>query len=321
MSKEDSKIYQVTRVKANEVNLLTNSVLDQIIASPDEQAMLGILKDHGYDTKGSSDSIVKSETNKLWKFISELGLKKSDLSTMLVENDFHNLKVEIKGAYKNVDVSNLYQRYGLVDIEKIKQAVAEKKFSILPDYMQKYAEEAFDVLFKTGDGQLADSIIDKGSLKAMNTFAEKSDLKLLKEYASLRTAIADIKIAIRGVRAGKPKDFFEKYMQETDVISVSSLAHAASITEDEIYSYLEITDFKDAIDMIKNDLTLFEVWCDNKLIDTIKKEKFNSFTLSPVIAYIIARQIEIKNVGILLVAKRNDFSEEEITKRMRDMYV
>lgn len=321
MSRETDTVYQVTRIKANEVNLLDNKVIDQLMESKTEDAMKRILKDHGYNVDDDNTDILTNEEEKMWQFINELGIDMKDFSTLIVERDFHNLKVEIKSAYTDTEVSDLYQKYGLIDIKTIQDAVKEKDFSILPEYIQEYAREAFDILFKTGDGQIADSIIDKGALSAMHYFSKKSDLQILKEYASLKTAIANIKIAIRGTRTNKDRAFFERFMQETDLLNVSSLIKASIIGEDEIYSYLEITDFKDGIDLIKTDFASFERWCDNKLIETIKKEKYNSFTLSPVVAYIIAKQMEIKNVGILLIAKRNEFSNEEISKRMRDMYV
>ena len=84
---------------------------------------------------------------------------------------------------------------------------------------------------------------------------------------------------------------------------------------------METTDFKEAVDAIKTDFAVFECWCDNQIINAIRKEKYTPMTISPIIAYILARENEIKTVRILTVAKRNDLKPEEVKKRMRDMYV
>lgn len=322
MPKQKDYVYAVTRVRAKEVGLLDSGTIHQLVEAKDVDSMMRVLSDKGWDTKeNATEDIVSSQTDKLWELIEELKIDKDELKALMVEKDFHNLKATIKGAYAEVEVEDLYQKYGSVDIEDIKKAVKEKDFSILPQYMSEYAQQAFDVLFKTGDGQLCDSILDKAALDAMTKFASQSNLDLLKSYTSLKSAISNIKIAIRGNRTGKSRKFFERYLSKTNDLNVSSLIDVATKSEEDIYSYLSTTKFKDAIEVLKKDFATFETWCDNKIVEQIRKEKYNSFTLSPIIAYIIARQMEIKNIGILIVAKRNGFSPEEINKRMRDMYV
>ena len=88
-----------------------------------------------------------------------------------------------------------------------------------------------------------------------------------------------------------------------------------------VYSYLETTVFKEVLDLIMEDFTAFEVWADNQIIKMIKKEKYTTTTITPIVAYILARENEIKVARILLVAKQNNLPVEEIKKRMRDMYV
>ena len=65
----------------------------------------------------------------------------------------------------------------------------------------------------------------------------------------------------------------------------------------------------------------FERWCDNRIIQTISPQKYNAFTIGPVIAYVIARQNEIKTVRIILSGKLNDLPDDSIRERVREMYV
>ncbi len=45
------------------------------------------------------------------------------------------------------------------------------------------------------------------------------------------------------------------------------------------------------------------------------------FTIGPVIAYVIARQNEIKTVRIILSGKQNELPDDSIRERVREMYV
>ena len=50
-------------------------------------------------------------------------------------------------------------------------------------------------------------------------------------------------------------------------------------------------------------------------------QKYNAFSVGPVIAYVIARQNEIKTVRIILTGKQNDLPDDSIRERVREMYV
>ena len=57
------------------------------------------------------------------------------------------------------------------------------------------------------------------------------------------------------------------------------------------------------------------------MTNAMKPQKWEPFGIGPVVAYIIARQNEIKAVRMILSAKINDLSEDMIKERLRDMYV
>ncbi|MEG1145790.1 MAG: V-type ATPase subunit, partial [Clostridium sp.] len=65
----------------------------------------------------------------------------------------------------------------------------------------------------------------------------------------------------------------------------------------------------------------FERWCDNLIMNRIKPQKYNSFTVSPLAAYILARENEIKCVRILLSGKLNNLPDNSLRERLREMYV
>ena len=88
-----------------------------------------------------------------------------------------------------------------------------------------------------------------------------------------------------------------------------------------IYQYLSLTVYSDAVSALKESPSAFERWSDNLIIKHISPQKYNPFTISPLAAYILARENEIKTVRILLSGKRNDISDDSIRERLREMYV
>ena len=53
----------------------------------------------------------------------------------------------------------------------------------------------------------------------------------------------------------------------------------------------------------------------------MKPQKYNPFSVGPLVAYALARENEIKTVRIILSGKRTGMPEASIRERVREMYV
>ena len=199
--------------------------------------------------------------------------------------------------------------------------VQNKEFDKLPGNMPATAREAFDTLLHTRDGQLCDLIIDHATLEAMLEAGEKSGEKIIEEYAQTAVAIADIKIAVRSQKTGKNAEFMKKAMVNCSEINVDQLTQAALAGAEEIAQYLEGTSYREGADALRISPSAFERWCDNKMTDSMRSQKYESFSVGPLLAYLLARQYEITTVRIILTGKQNEFPDEAIRERIREMYV
>ena len=171
------------------------------------------------------------------------------------------------------------------------------------------------------DSQLCDIILDKAALDTIYHKGKESNNELLAQYSEIKVAVANINIAIRSLKTGKSKEFLEQALVECDSLDIQKLSKAALEDIDRIYEYLDTTVYKDAVKAIQASPSSFERWCDNLIIENIKPQKYNPFTLSPLVAYILARENEIKTVRIILSGKRNDIADDSIRERLRGMYV
>lgn len=320
---ENMHIYAVARIRSRELDLLGESVISQLAACNKYEECMKILFDKGWGTSGAetADELLAAELDKTWGLIEELVEDMSIFDTLLYENDYHNLKAAIKQVYLNADMPDIYFPRGTVKREIIYNAVKEHDFSTLDKKMGKCAEEAYQVLMHTGDSQLCDVIIDKAALEAIYQGAAGSRNEILLDYAELKVAQADIKIALRCSRTGKSIEFMERAIAECVSLDINQLIASAADGENAILEYLQTTVYEDVIKAIKASPAAFEIWFDNLLMKHIKPQKYNPFTMSPLAAYILARENEIKTVRIILLGKLNRLSDDSIRERLRDMYV
>ena len=67
--------------------------------------------------------------------------------------------------------------------------------------------------------------------------------------------------------------------------------------------------------------TKFERIADDMKLKYVKDAKYVSFGIEPLIGYLIAKEMEIKNLRIILTGKVTEVPVEKISERLRDTYV
>ena len=315
--------YAVSRIRMKETKLLTRKDIDRLIAQQDYPSVITALAEFGYNcekTKDSSD-ILAEELEKLWSLMEELVEDMSVFDVFRIQNDYHNLKVSVKAVYSDKTVSSMLISGGTIEGEIIYQCVKNRDYKVLPEILAQTAQKALNIILKTGDGQLCDTVIDKASLDALADIRGNSLYEVLKDYAELYIASANIKIAVRGSKLNKNLEFFRQALAECLTLNKELLAKSAAKGFDEVCAYLSKTKYKDALDYMKTSVASFEKWCDDLLIKDMKKQKSDPFTIGPLVAYIIAKQNEIKAIRLILIAKLNRLDDSKINERIREMYV
>ena len=228
-----------------------------------------------------------------------------DAVSVCTSNDSH-AEITIRALKKGLDV--LCEKPMATRLEDAK-AMAEA------------AREAYEALPHTRDGQLCDVIIDRAALDAIYQAGLKAKDKIIKDYAESVVAVADIRIAVRSQKTGKTVEFMKRAMAECESLNVDQLARAAAGGMEAVTEYLSGTAYAQGGQAIAESPSAFERWCDNRLMQDMQPQKYEVFSVGPLVAYVLARLNEIKTVRIILSGKQNGFSDDSIRERVRDMYV
>lgn len=315
--------YAVARIRSKEMQLLDTQFLNQLMAAPGYNDCLKLLIDKGWGQEGFTEleQILDHELEKTWAFISELVEDMSVFNVLLLPNDYHNLKAALKMVYTGLEDESLFLSRGTVNAHKILEAVKAQDFTLLPEHMRTPALEAYQVLTETGDGQLCDLIIDKAALEALYAAGKEQTSDVLKLFAEMKIASSNIKIAVRAQRTGKSLEWIQRALATCDSLDIELLSQAAASDLEDIYEYLRQTEYGEGVNELKQSLSFFERWCEDRLIKRIQPQKYNPFSVGPLAAYLIARDNEIKTVRIILLGKLNQLSNQSIRERLRIMYV
>lgn len=315
--------YAVARIRALEVSLLDNVFIEQLLSCENYDMCISLLSEKGFGDGNCNDalSMLKREEEKIWEVIYDIAPEKSVFDVFFYPKIYHNLKAAIKQVCTETENENIFYDDCQITGEQMLSIIKNKDFDKLFGNMPEVAKEAYQTLLHNRDGQLCDIIIDKATLEAIYQAGKKSNENIIKEYANDFVAIADIKMAIRAQKTNKSLDFIKRSLVHCDSINIDNLANSALKGIDGISNYLLGTEYASSVEALKKSPSAFEIWCDNRMIQNMQSQKYKSFSIGPLVAYIIARENEIKTVRIILTGKQNNFPAEAIRERIRQMYV
>ena len=316
-------IYAVARIRVKEKYLLSDDDIRRMSGMENNREILGFLSDRGWgDGSPEEDGsrMLETEERKTADLMKELKADPEIFRVLSYPRLYHNLKAGIRELCSADPPDHLYYDIEGFGREEVRRILRDKDYGALPDHMRKTAQRALETMLRTQDGQKCDLIIDRGCLDACEKAGRESGIPLLADYEESTVAITDIKIAVRAQKTGKDLKFLKEALCPCRTLNTDILAAAAVSGETSLRDYLTGHGFAEAAEALKDSPSAFERWCDNRIIDAILPQKRNSVSAGPLIAYYLARENEIRMVRILLTAKANGFSEEDIRKRIRKMY-
>lgn len=186
--------------------------------------------------------------------------------------------------------------------------------------MGEAIEEALELYSKTQSGQMIDIALDRGTFRQMTQAAKESENEFVKGYTARVCDLTNLKSFLRMRHMNKDFGAFMNVFVEGGNIS-SSVFFSAYGTDNPVDQF-KGSRYGELLEIgIEKGFTEFEKTCDDFIMDYVKSAKYIALTLEPLIAYLYAKESEIKTVRIILTSKLNQISSEIIKERVREAYV
>jgi len=345
-------VYLSSVIKSKEKQLLSDGDFAEML-DVDFSKFFSILVEKGYhlhDDKEnlSFEKIYEWEMWHLYRLIEEL-IKVSGLNYLkplfYLQNECINLKLvgktslfsEKKEKINSIDdLSNLpLTQYTLHNKSEI--LFFYKDFLFSNDFIGKYIEDEIfsDLAVKLVEigkdnltGSKLDILIDKFYFSQVNKVVLRSNSQFLILFFDIYAGLINLKNILRLFFEKKEFYDFEPFYIDSNLITKqicqnlmdnkfekTGYIFVENPLSDKILSLINLT-IKD-----KN-LSLLEKWIDDQLT-IIMSENMKSafFNFENLIAYKWAKEIELKNIKILYIGKKNNLSKESIEKLLRKSYV
>jgi len=316
--------YAVGRIRAIENNLLTNQELNHMAEEKAIEKIYATLQEHGYaieevENKQSFGNMLEKESQKLYQFMQELAQNETFIDLFLCKNDYHNSKTILKGMFIKKPYEQYLSNGGRIDKEELIEIIENKRYEALTPQMEQAIKEAVFQVEKTQQVQKIDRILDKANFEEMMQIAKSSKNEFLIQYVTMLCDLTNIRMFLRVIEQGYKKELFEDAYLTVGTISLELFQQA--FTSEEPLTILEQTDYTELVKKIQLQKQALGKLCDNAMMEYVQVAKYKALTIEPLVAYVHAKETEIKNIRILLTGKINQIEPQNIKERLRDSYV
>ncbi|MBB6632192.1 V-type ATP synthase subunit C [Clostridium algidicarnis] len=324
----------IPRLRVLETKLLDKSKIDRMIDSTSKEEALKVLQESEYSTLMSNikraedyEIILSAELKRVYKMLYEMTPVNSIVDIMSIRYNYHNIKVLIKGKILEKDFSNMIIPIGTVDINKLIYALDNEYYRDLNPIMRKAIEEALEDFSTSKDPQKIDIILDKYLFIHQLSLNEQIDDKFLDRYLRYLIDLTNIKTLLRVKKQDNTRDFLNSLIIQGGYVDRDKLNSLYNDSVENIPGKLAFTDYSEILkfgieDYVKTgSINLFEKLSEDFIMNYMKKAKYITFGLEPLIAYIYAKENEIKLIRIIMVGKLNNIQSEVIRERLRENYV
>lgn len=317
-------------IRAKELELLGSGMLEKLIQAKDIQEVGELLKTTSYGSlvhpgfEHTFNEEMKKEQAQLFTWLTEVAPEKEVVWIYTMRFTFHNLKVLTKGDYLEQTYDQLFVPDGFYSIQELKEVIRTGESETLPKELIASVQEVKEYLKESAVLQGIDVIYDRHFLKTQRLVGERLGYPELLDEIIHFIDLTNVILLIRGLYQGQSRAFMHSVLSDAGAISKEELLDFVGKNPLEFKEYLKASVYREELGPILSEETLdpalLERFKDNYLTDLYQIAQTQAFGPLPLLAFLNAKEVERKNLQLIITAKSSKLAESRIRKRVRKAY-
>lgn len=321
-------------IRAKEPKLLDTAQFSRMLDAPSAEDACKVLADAGYGLDGGSTSgvfayeqLLSDEMKKCFRLLLEIAPDPEVIRAFQRRYDYFNVKVLLKAELSGQEVPPILSETGTIGIDAIKRSIRERDYTQFTPLMKEAVTEVYDVFARMKDPQMVDLILDKASYRQFVHDLKNIDSPFLWGIAEYMTDMTNIRMFIRARSLKKSWDFIKKLLLDDGTIAEEIYFKNSSGTPEDFIEAIHTSRYGDAVqkgwELVKSgkNSSGLEKMLDDLLISYIRGAKLVTIGVEPLVAYLFAKEAEIRNVRMIMTGKINKLPADMIRERLREVYV
>jgi len=316
--------FETARVRALETAMLPRSVFVDMANAASFEQVADYLRSGEY-ANGAGASISELERILLARRADVrqqfAGWMHNELIVKLFKSrdDFANLRLAVRRAVTKKETGGDYSDEGNFPAEQFAEAFAMERYELLPDYMAEAAERAVVLYYSDKDIRAIDYAIDAAQAEFNLAAAAGLNSEFLLGLFRIQADLTNIRTMLRlTMTQGEQRNVFLTggYVErdrlfrglDTGGDGLAALFFATP--------YFEVVQAGAAYAASEKSFLKVEQQCDEYLNGYLRTTMVITAGVQPIIAYLLAKEYEIRTVRLVLTAKKNHLNPKLILDRI-----
>ena len=312
-------------VRALEMEMLSKAVLLDMANAENFEQAADLLSSTEYAVgRGGKnfaevENILQQRRTAVRELFAELMIDEPITELFRTRDDFANMRLALRRTLTEKPVGTDYSNDGNVPAEIFEEVFEQENYTLLPLHMREAIERAVLAYYQNKDIRQIDYAID--SVQSQYNLRKAQQLK-----SDFLTGLFRMQIDLTNIRTMLRLKFTESEQRsvflEGGYVEIEQLKHGLDIGYETLAQLFFVTPYHEVVELGANyfmsnkSFLKTEQQCEKHLMGFLKTTTQITAGPQPVIAYLLMKENEIRQVRLILTAKKNALETRLILDRL-----
>lgn len=318
------------RIWVLEKDLFGRSGLDRLYGASSLDEIRGLLLEHHYVQRDTVADTLRATHIATYELLDEIAPEDGYRIALLLPSDAHNVRVMLRESLRGEDAGDYASLARLIKVPSLidpallwRALVAREKDIWLPEWVMSIVEKARLAYAEHYDAVSIDLSVERGLHEMLGAIASRLDSEWFERYMTMTRDLINLETLVRSRLRQVNEALYDASLLPGGVISEEQWRALFDEGDNKIIDLLKETPYSPMIPFISSygehgstfkfsherDILLY-----NHLAGGAKMQSGPERVLS----FVMAREVEIRNVKMVLSALTNELDDEEVVALRRD---
>lgn len=337
MSRQEDYGYAVARIRAMDHRFLDAQVIQRMLDAEDTTSVMKILGETSYAAviaanagESNFDKILEAELRSTYEEVRQFAPDKSLVNLMLMQYDFHNVKTVIKSIFNSRSGGkkrwDLLSSLGAYPVDDMITNIEVEDYARLPYGLNLLVPQCFSIWEQNGDVLEVERLIDKRMFEVMLEQAVDLGIQGVTDWVRARIDGENIRTLIRLKRFGFESTRVLLFIHDGGIIAPELLASFVSEPFDGWVRAIDYSEYGKLLSHIEFDgdfselILSLEKTLDDHYLEKLSRYRYSQNAPENILLYLWAKEMEIKNIRMILVSKSGKSDNMSLRRVLRYVY-
>lgn len=324
-----------TALSVRERDMLSPQRFQELLQAKDKSQLAQLLLGTPYELTAEAlgqlttiETRLMTSLTKVYRWAFEQSPSAEVVQLFSLKYTYHNLKVLLKAKARQADLKHLLIPIGCYSLEALEHAVLTLSDEQCPDVMVEEIRATWSEYQDYNDVRVIEVGMDFAYFKHLKRLLDVLDDEIFHQLVRIKLAFYNMITVKRALEQGKPKSFIHQLVFDEGDVTVArylDLLENGSLLS--WFSHINPEVFDLDVQVYEASMADGTISCQTlehleslMIFKVLDKGRYEAEGPLPLARYLYGKELEVKNLRLILTGHDNQLSEERLKERMRPIY-